>query len=156
MKLRRDPYKIFCGSKTPAGLYARQKWLGQAQSPGWQADFKDRVDKLLDGQSSDGSWGQSPLSTIARLFGLHLTVRAADHRIDAGLDWLMGQIRLTSKGIGIDDEFEIKAPDLHGLPFAVSRPEMFLTAAALFLSSIFNRLDDPIFRMPGFTSGNGQ
>jgi len=143
MKLRHDPYKIFRGSKTPAGLYARQKWLGQAQLPGWQADFEERVDELFDGQSTDGSWGQSPLATIDRLFGLHLTMRAADHRIDAGLDWLMDQIRLGPEGIGIDGAFDIKLPDLQGLPFAVSRPEMVLTGAALFLSSIFNRQYDP-------------
>ena len=26
MKLRNDPYQIFRHSRTPAGLYARQKW----------------------------------------------------------------------------------------------------------------------------------
>ena len=143
MKLDHDPYNIFRGSKTPAGLYARQKWLGQAETPDWQSDFQERVRMLLKGQSPDGSWRQSPLTTIVRLFGLHLTVRAANNRIDGALDWLMDQIRLEPDAIGIRSEFKIKPSDLHGLPFAVSRPEMFLTAAVLFLSSIFDRQDDP-------------
>jgi hypothetical protein len=38
MKLRYDPYQIFQFSKTPVGLYARQKWLGEAETPQWRID----------------------------------------------------------------------------------------------------------------------
>ena len=35
MRLRNDPYQIFRHSRTAAGLYARQKWLGEAESSQW-------------------------------------------------------------------------------------------------------------------------
>jgi hypothetical protein len=35
MRLSNDPYQIFRYSRTPAGLYARQKWLGEAESSQW-------------------------------------------------------------------------------------------------------------------------
>ncbi|MFC1875714.1 hypothetical protein ACFL2E_00345 [Thermodesulfobacteriota bacterium] len=47
MKLRYDPYQIFRGSKTPAGLYARQKWLEEADTPEWQKDFQEKIKVLL-------------------------------------------------------------------------------------------------------------
>jgi hypothetical protein len=40
MKLRYDPYQIFRFSKTPIGLYARQKWLGEADTDQWKIDFE--------------------------------------------------------------------------------------------------------------------
>lgn len=40
MNLRYDPFQVFRSSKTPAGLYARQKWLGEAGSPQWKIDFQ--------------------------------------------------------------------------------------------------------------------
>ena len=40
MKLRHDPFQVFRVSKTPAGIYARQKWLGEADTPEWQRDFQ--------------------------------------------------------------------------------------------------------------------
>ena len=43
MNLRYDPYQIFRLSKTPAGLYARQKWLGEVETPQWKSDFQERL-----------------------------------------------------------------------------------------------------------------
>lgn len=40
MILRHDPYQAFRSSKTPAGIYARPKWLGEAESPQWKIDFQ--------------------------------------------------------------------------------------------------------------------
>jgi hypothetical protein len=76
MKLRYDPYQVFRSSKTPAGLYARQKWLGEADTRNWQRDFQVTVAALELGQMPDGSWGHVSQTTIERLFGLHLTVRS--------------------------------------------------------------------------------
>ena len=73
MELRYNPYQIFNSSKTPAGLYARQKWLKEAATQSWQHDYENAVEGLSADQASDGSWLQSPLETIKRLFGLHLT-----------------------------------------------------------------------------------
>ena len=51
MKLGYHPYQIFRLSKTPAGLYARQEWLGEAETSRWKTDFKETVDFLLANQS---------------------------------------------------------------------------------------------------------
>ena len=75
VKLSHSPFQIFKASKTPAGLYARQKWLDEAVTARWQEDFHETVLSLLYGQSDDGSWHQSPLESVRRLFGLHLTLR---------------------------------------------------------------------------------
>ena len=70
-----DPYTVFRGSRTPPGLYARQKWLDEGNSRAWQSDFDSAVALLFGGQAKNGSWHGSPVETIYRLFGLHLTVR---------------------------------------------------------------------------------
>lgn len=51
-----DPYAVFRSSTTPAGLYARQKWLGEASTPQWKEDFAAAVAELVRGQSKDGLW----------------------------------------------------------------------------------------------------
>ena len=89
MRLHYNPYQIFTASKTPAGLYARQKWLGQAGSRQWKTDFEEIVAQLSSDQTEDGSWHQSDVQTITKLFGLHLTVRECTPKIDAALNWLL-------------------------------------------------------------------
>ena len=39
MKLRYNPYQIFVSSKTPAGLYARKKWLEEPATISWKHDY---------------------------------------------------------------------------------------------------------------------
>jgi hypothetical protein len=143
MKLRYDPYQVFRFSKTPVGLYARQKWLGEVDRPQWKIDFKETVAALLADQLPDGSWQHATIETIKRLFGLHLTVRSSTAQIDAALTWLLGKIALQAEKIhvGVKDVTDIAT--LEGLPFIKSRPDMFLTGAALFLSTIFGRENDP-------------
>ena len=46
MILRYDPYKIFIDSKTPAGLYACQKWLHEASELAWQKDYEETLKEL--------------------------------------------------------------------------------------------------------------
>lgn len=142
MKLRYDPYQVFRLSKTPAGLYARQKWLGEAETPQWKTDFQEMVTALLADQLPDGSWHHETVATIKHLFGLHLTVRSSSVQIEAALTWLLDKIDLQKKEVyasadDIDDHV-----DLTGLPFVPSRPEMLLTGAALFLAAIFGRESD--------------
>lgn len=138
MKLHYDPFQIFYGSKTPAGLYARQKWLAEGESSSWQSDFQEIVDKLLSGQSVDGSWRQSAMATIINLFGLHLTLRNSNNRIEEALGWLIKRIRLEPEGIRVRTDPEIMRANLGGLPFVSSRSEMLFSGATLFLSSIFD------------------
>jgi hypothetical protein len=142
MKLRYDPFQVFQYSKTPPGLYARQKWLAQADMPGWQRDFQAVVKALLADQLPDGSWQHDPVATIKALFGLHLTLRSANERIDAALAWLLKRMNLGPDGTIIRSAAAIEGADLAGLPFVASRPSMFLTGATLFLASIFDRPND--------------
>ena len=144
MKLHFDPYQIFRSSNTPTGLYARQKWLGESESTQWQQDFQRCVRMLLADQSSDGSWDGDPLATINRLFGLHLTQRSSTRQINDALDWLLGGIKITQKGLVVRLKvMDVADTDLKGLPFVWSRPEILLTSATLFLCSIFSRQIDP-------------
>ncbi len=143
MKLRYDPYQIFRFSKTPVGLYARQKWLGEADTDQWKIDFEETTAALLADQLPNGSWSRSTTETIKRLFGLHLTVRSATTQIDAALTWLTNKIDLQAENIHIRDGDVTIIASLEGLPFIPSRKATFLTGAALFLSSIFGHQSDP-------------
>ncbi len=143
MKIRYDPYQVFRFSKTPVGLYARQKRLGEADTPQWQIDFKETVVALLADQLSDGSWRHATVETIHRLFGLHLTLRSPTAQIDAALAWLLRKIDLQAENLHVGVADVTAGATLEGLPFIKSRPDMFLTGAALFLSSIFGHQSDP-------------
>lgn len=83
-----NPLQVFAGSKTPVGLYARQKWLDEKDTDRWHRDFEETVRQLRTGQLHDGSWSHSEIETIHRLFGLHLTVREADDSVRQALEWL--------------------------------------------------------------------
>ena len=143
MNLRYDPYRVFRSSKTPAGLYARQKWLGEAESSQWKNDFQETITALLADQLPDGSWHQAPLATIGHLFGLHLTVRSTTAKIEAALTWLLDQIHIQHEKIQISGEYIASEDELKGLPFVPGRPDMLLTGTSLFLASIFGRENDP-------------
>ena len=142
-KLRFDPFRVFKGSKSPAGLYARQKWFHEADTTAWKRDFQETVSKLLKGQGSDGSWEQSALQTIRHLFGLHLTVRDPNPAILRGLEWLMGRVSSGSPHVNKTLREDIRKVSLEGLPFTRGRYDLFVCGATLFLSSIFGRENDP-------------
>jgi len=143
MKLSYNPYQIFKLSKTPAGLYARQKWLGEAETKLWEKDFKETVSALMADQSGDGSWNQSFVETATHLFGLHLTVREPTEQIHAAIDWLLGKIKLGEDGIQISFVGGLPQGLFDGLPFIASRRDMLLVGATLFMASIFDRHNDP-------------
>ena len=143
MKLRNDPYQIFRYSRTPAGLYARQKWLGEAERSQWKTDFQETVGVLLSDQSPNGSWHHETAATIKHLFGLHLTVRSSNAQIESALAWLLENIEIQTDKIHVSAEDVATVNDLTGLPFVPSRLDMFLTAATLFLTTIFDRENEP-------------
>ena len=143
MKLHHNPYQIFRTSKTPAGLYARQKWLAEAETEKWKTDFQATVAALQIGQLPDGSWLHASQPTIERLFGLHLTVRSPDPQIETALRWLIEKIRITKNDIQVHDGVGVLNYPLSSLPFVTSRPAMFLTGATLFLATIFGQANDP-------------
>jgi hypothetical protein len=141
MELSYNPYIIFASSTTPAGLYARKKWLNQELTPQWKADFQRRAEAILCNQSPDGSWEDSAIETIRHLFGLHLTIREANQEINAGLDWLTELAMDALKGRSIKNE-PFNSESLRALPFTPGSFGTFLISAALFLSSIFGREED--------------
>ena len=110
MHLHHDPTKVFISSITPAGLYARQKWLGESHTKTWKTDFQNTVRYLLEGQSSDGSWGHSINKTIKHLFGLHLTVRTRTDPINKALEWLLNEVVkvFPKKRINLGEPIQIK------------------------------------------------
>ncbi len=142
MRLKFDPFQIFQNSLTPAGLYARKKWLDQGIGKNWQSDYNRTVSELLHRQADDGSWDQSPLLTIRRLFGLHLTVRERTAPIEKSLHWLLEccMAQFPGKRLVLDDRLTYRV--LRDLPFSPGCSGYFLYGAALFLSTIFGMEKD--------------
>ncbi len=140
MSLRFDPYQIFKFSKTPAGLYARQKWLDEESTPLWQADSKQTVQQLWREQLSNGSWEHSEIETVHRLFGLHLTVRYKTEHITKALEWLIDTGYQAFKGYRKIMRFRQEL--LHGLPFTRGSSGYLITGATLFLATIFGYEED--------------
>ena len=140
ISLPKDPLAVFDGSRTPPGLYARQKWRDESATPSWQADFQATVAELTRGRGSDGLWQTSPMETIRCLFGLHLTVREPDSAIRTSLDRLLALARDPAAWA---DTTTIDASSLQGLPFMPGPWPEILIPATLFLASIFNMAKDP-------------
>lgn len=53
LALRKAPYQIFHGTRTPPELYARQKWLQQEGDAQWGHDFDVTVGELYQGQAAN-------------------------------------------------------------------------------------------------------
>lgn len=133
-----DPLVIFRQSRTPAALYARQKWMHEGETKQWRSDFAATVEDLLAGQSTIGSWQNDPLFTIHRLFGLHLTVRNRNEEIDRALSWLLSQDIVQKVEVDFSRSSEMMhASDLRNLPFSSGNYEHVILCATLFLASIF-------------------
>jgi len=135
--------QVFRESTTPAGLYARQKWLGESYTLSWRHDFLHRVSDLLNGQSADGSWQGSVLETIRHLFGLHLTVRDSNADIDRALEWLMLHTPSSGSLNHVAYLETLSQENLAGLPFVPGHPLLTLECAVLFLFSVFGRIKEP-------------
>jgi len=154
MMLRFDPFEVFKASRTPAGLYARQKWLGESEESAWQSDFKSTVDAIRARQTSDGSWGHSTARTIHELFGLHLTVRNQSDEITKALRWLR---------VRTEDQFpqrrlplgeSLVLPD--DMPFSKGCLGFLLCSATLFLHTIFGLgEEESVIRMYDYLSDMG-
>jgi hypothetical protein len=141
--LKHDPMNVFCSSRTPVGLYARQKWLHQEDTLAWKNDFKETVDSLFAGQLPNGSWDDSLLTTAHRLFGLHLTVRNFNERIEKALEWLLSQEVFLEKEANLQMQSKkVFARDLQNLPFSHGCFEHFAKGAVLFLATIFGQEND--------------
>jgi hypothetical protein len=132
-----DPYRCFMKSTSPAGLYARQKWMGKEGDGCWRADFDECTASLLHGQLQNGSWDSSFVRTVQHLFGLHLTIRHPTKETERALDWLLDQVE------GPHENSILSDSDLNGLPFVTGDPYPLNLAMTLFLSTIFGHAGDP-------------
>ncbi len=142
--LRYNPLQIFCRSKTPAALYARQKWLQQDDRKSWKNDFHETVNALLAGQCANGSWSNSLVPTIRALFGLHLTVRRKTPKIERGLEWLLSEEVFSEiYSRPVEKPQRVSVRELHGLPFSGGSLEYLAKSAVLFLTTIFGMENDP-------------
>ena len=138
--MRFDPLQIFQKSKSPAGLYARKKWLDESETSAWQNDFQETVSSLMKGQSADGSWFQSPVETIRRLFGLHLTARERTEDIDKALKWLIRKTLNNSLSESVDAN--LPSEPFRELPFIKAQDQLTLICATLFLACVFQLEND--------------
>ncbi len=139
-RLVQNPYRVFRSSVTPVGLYARQKWLAESSTATWKTDFAAAVAELYHGQTADGLWQESPIETIHRLFGLHLTVRTPEPSIDNGLDALVG---IAAAALTEAHPDCVPPERLQGLPFTSGARPAILVPATLFLCTIFGRSSAP-------------
>lgn len=138
-----NPLQIFYSGKTPAALYARQKWLQQDETNTWRNDFREAVNTLFSRQRANGSWNNSFLHTIRKLFGLHLTVRHKDERILKGLEWLLSQeVFFEDRNLSRAQSKKVSARDLHSLPFSSGCFDHFAKGSVLFLAVIFGLQND--------------
>ena len=141
--LRHDPVNVFYSSKTPVGLYARQKWLNHGDTLTWKNDFRKTVDELFSGQLPNGSWDNSLLTTVHRLFGLHLTVRNSNKRIEKALEWLLSHELFLKQELHLRVQSKkVFARDLETLPFSHGHFEHFAKCAILFLTTLFGKEKD--------------
>jgi hypothetical protein len=142
VELHQNPLQIFKASKTPAGLYARQKWLTESETSEWQDDFHETVLSLMKGQSEEGSWNDSPLETVRRLFGLHLTLRERTENIDKALGWLITRILNHDLSDPPEPMEALAADAFRQMPFICGQPHLSLVCATLFLAAVFQRLSE--------------
>jgi len=144
--LKRSPLTVFANSRTPAGLYARQKWLGASGSRSWHTDFDVTVAAIMADQLPDGSWSGSVDETARRLFGLHLTVRETCPAVDNGLDWLLDRMAREDYGRLSPAGACPGSGAVKGMPFVVSAGPTYLAGATLFLATVFGRGDQRLVR----------
>jgi len=134
-----NPLQVFYKRKTPIALYVRQKWL-QEDTRRWKNDFKQIVDALYSKQSTNGSWKNSLLTTVQRLFAMHLTVRNKNEQIEKALEWLLSQEVFLEQEANLHMQSEkVFARDLQNLPFSHGCYEHFAKCAILFLATIFGQ-----------------
>jgi hypothetical protein len=153
--LRYDPLPVFRDSNTPAGLYARQRWMKEGSTSSWEADLRDRVKALSAGQQKNGSWDKSLLETIRRLFGLHLTLRNRNGQIERALEWLLSDDTfMTEKETSHKKVRLISSRDLVNLPFSSGCYNHFARSAILFIASLFGyESDERVIRSYDMLSG---
>ncbi len=128
---------IFRGSRTPYGLYARQRWLGEGETETWRRDFELTVAELMEGQSPDGSWDFSFIKTAQRLFGLHLTVRNETKEIKRALGWMAAHTLPSPDDPICAEMSDVRESSLEGLPFVPGNLFLLTYSVVLFLSTIF-------------------
>jgi hypothetical protein len=142
--LRFNPYPVFKESKSPAGLYARKRWLGEEDSLLWKKDCSETINLLMDNQSTDGSWNESTLESIKHLFGLHLTVRSCTENIGKAIDWMARNALHSGPLNHLWSDSVFHSNELHAMPFTAGHSHLLEFCATLFLATIFCRGYEPL------------
>lgn len=143
MRFEYDPLERFRQSSTPLGLYARNRWMQLSETSSWKHNFAETVSGLFHGQLHNGSWNNSPVSTIQNLFSLHLTVRQEEERISMALRWLSDVLTEMSHSDIVEKYGNDNAILGAGsMPFVKGNFVHFLAGAVLFLSTVFQHGED--------------
>jgi hypothetical protein len=117
--------------------------IRMTQKPG-KNDFHETVKALFSGQCANGSWSNALIPTIRALFGLHLTVRQKDPKIQRGLEWLLSEGIFSERSTRpANGPHRVSVRELHGLPFSGGSMNYFVKGAVLFLATIFDMGNDP-------------
>ena len=139
MIIKYDPYSVFKAGSSPASLYARKKWLGETDTIEWKNDYKKTVSEIKE----NGIWvEENTITSVKKLFDLHLTVRDTTPEIKAAV------IRLLKKSEDIlikIDKTIITDNETANLPFAGGESCLVIPPAALFLAVIFNLTQNTSF-----------
>lgn len=85
---RHDPLRPFRRRTTPHALYVRRVILGDDQAARRVEECRLRTDIYL-GQRDDGSWNNSVVATIDRLFLLYMLGDHASTQMRKAVDWLL-------------------------------------------------------------------
>jgi hypothetical protein len=122
--------------------------MHQGETNQWQSDFDATVKDLFAGQKRNGSWQDSPLLTIRRLFGLHLTVRNRNEEIDMALEWLLSLDIVRRGRVHFSGKSDvIYGHELRSLPFTRGCHDHVVICAILFLASLFGHgYDERVMR----------
>jgi hypothetical protein len=154
VQLRYNPFLIFRNSASPYALHVRRKIL-ESENGSDLAASKKILQRILKGQSRDGSWKSSVIQTVKSLFEIELL---EDGPLEAGgraVEWLM------QNPLSKDNSKSKLAEIYQGLFFWIPRPEehtlpdrrdllfnrgcsgFFKTGATLYFSGVFGLERDP-------------
>jgi hypothetical protein len=88
-KLKADPFNYVAGLKSAVGVYLRKELFKKEDAA--DAELKRHLrEKIVVGQSRDGSWDQLFVKTANNLWNLALLgVKAQDSGVEKGLRWLL-------------------------------------------------------------------
>jgi len=147
-QLRYNPFLVFRNSASPYALYVRRKIL-ESEDGSNRTASKRILQRILKGQSRDGSWKGSVIETVKSLFDIQLLEGDSVEPGARAVEWLMqnpltrDNTKTKSANIYQGLFFWIPRPEEHALPdrrdllFNRGCSGFFKTGATLHFSGVF-------------------